>query len=252
VSGAAATPPEGRPADAAPAAALYLLDYEDLGEAERRAWLAAAPSLLDPEERARFERFIPLEKRLEFALSRALLRAVLEGAHGVAGARLPEAADGAKPRLLAAALDPIGTQAKASQILPAANLSHSRGAIALAVAPPGEEVGIDVERIRDEVSDALVEGTMRAEERAALGGAEGFFLRWAAKEAYMKLLGTGLAVGPRRLRVDLAARTVADVRTGDVRPVRAERWRDWALAWMAGEAREVEAARIRALAVAPE
>lgn len=167
-------------------------------------WLAgaAAPAagLLEPDEAARLARFLPTEKRLEFLLGRVLLRGVLEPLCGGAAPRLRAAGDG-KLHLAGCAGGPFF------------NLSHSKGVL-VAIVSADREVGIDVERIRP-FSEELARSTMHPDERAAIRAPEDFFRLWTAKEAVMKLRGAGLKIAPLRLRADLGAGTVTDLRTGE-------------------------------------
>jgi 4'-phosphopantetheinyl transferase len=197
-------------------ATLYYLSTASMDAVAGSAWLAAARAHLDPAERARFDRYCFDEKKLEFLLARVLLRGAL-AAHGFPAARL-DAPDGAKPRL---AGDPPGA--------PRFSLSHTRGAIALALAPV--EVGLDVERVR-EVSDGLEARVLHDEERARLREPADFFRFWTAKEAYMKLRGAGLAIAPKRLKVELDARVVRDLETGAEVRFASEMRGEVAIAWM--------------------
>jgi len=203
---------------------IYVLTTEGIDEAAQAAWLASAAAHLDAAERARLERYIPLEKRLEFLLGRVLVKSVLERDFGVARPAILTEPEGSKPRL--------ASEGDSAGRLPSWNLSHSKGALALIVGPPGADVGVDIERIRDARRE-LVDYVTREEERAQVVDAETFTRLWTAKEAYMKLVGSGLAIGPTRLRVDLALRTVTDCDRGETRPFAWERRGAWVLSWMA-------------------
>jgi 4'-phosphopantetheinyl transferase len=79
------------------------------------------------------------------------------------------------------------------------NLTHSRGAVALAVSN-GREVGIDVEeRLRQVEYLALAERFFAAEEARHLRAlpeaklSEAFFAIWTLKEAFVKGIGRGLS-----------------------------------------------------------
>jgi 4'-phosphopantetheinyl transferase len=80
------------------------------------------------------------------------------------------------------------------------NLSHSHGLAAYAFSR-AREVGIDVEMIRpdfagDEIAERYFSGPELAELRALPpeSRAEGFFLCWTRKEAYVKARGEGLQI----------------------------------------------------------
>lgn len=156
------------------------LDPARRGELERH--LAA-----DERERAaRFHRSIDRER---FIAARGLLREVLAARLGIAPAAVGfDPADGGKPRLADRDTD---LRFNASR-------SGERAAFALAVA---REVGVDVERVRDELDieavarRALSPGELRdwlqlPEHRRPAA----FFAAWARKEAYAKARGEGLAL----------------------------------------------------------
>lgn len=199
--------------------AIYFLDAGALAPGDRDAWLAAAPGFLDEGERARLARYIPPEKKVELLLGRVLVKTVLEVCHGVPSPHIAAADDDAKPAL------------KGRPAGPFFNLSHSKGALALIVSP-AREVGIDLERIRA-VSDSLARGTMHEDERAAIREDADFFRLWTAKEAYMKLVGSGLKIPPLRLRVDLGRSLVRDLESADEISYCWERRGDWVASWMA-------------------
>lgn len=119
---------------------------------------------------------------------RLALRAVLGHCLGVPPARVAIVHDAAgKPRLAPGA--PVDLRF---------NLSHS-GDVALLAVRTGYEVGIDVERIRDDVDTVSVAreilGEARRAEIAALAGArrrEAFFRAWVRREALAKASGVGL------------------------------------------------------------
>lgn len=90
------------------------------------------------------------------------------------------------------------------------NASHA-GGIALYAVARGREVGVDVERVRDDLACDEVAGrffsrreveTLRA--LPASQRTEGFFNCWTRKEAYIKALGKGLSLPLDRFDVSLA------------------------------------------------
>ncbi|MGH9448342.1 MAG: 4'-phosphopantetheinyl transferase family protein, partial [Terriglobia bacterium] len=101
------------------------------------------------------------------------------------------------------------------------NLSHSDG-IALYAITKGREVGIDVERIRPDFGGmAVAERFFSARERADLHAlpedsrANGFFLCWTEKEAYVKALGDGLHIPLDSFDVSLAPPAAGQLRAPD-------------------------------------
>lgn len=144
-------------------------------------------SLLSPEEAARADRALTPARRARFVRSRALLRTVLAGYAGAepAALRFGEGPEG-KPFLRRPAGDL------------AFNLSHAGSLWVLAVAR-GRSVGIDVENVTRKVD---LEGVAKrvfseAEARTLAGVAvadrrRAFFRCWAAREAVVKGLGTGM------------------------------------------------------------
>jgi phosphopantetheinyl transferase len=130
--------------------------------------------LLSDEERARAARILPERKRILWARSRGMLRALL-------GRYLER-----DPRSLDFVLGPHGKPALASaEHAPATdlrfNLSHSGGLVLIAVTAK-RELGVDIERAR---------GRHTAE----------FLHDWVAHEAAVKCLGLGLLAPPAgRLR----------------------------------------------------
>ncbi|HVY60927.1 MAG TPA: 4'-phosphopantetheinyl transferase superfamily protein [Planctomycetota bacterium] len=198
--------------------AIYFLSAAGIEGPDLEAWLSAAPAHLDAGERARLERYIFPEKKLEFALGRLLLKSVLAARHGVEDPRIGDDARG-KPCLV----DRPGG--------PFFNLSHSRGALA-AIVSPSREVAIDIEAVRP-YSAGLAGKVLSPAERARVRETADFYRFWTAKEAFMKLEGRGLAIPPLRLEVDLDARTVRDLATGALEPFAGELRGAHAVAWMA-------------------
>jgi 4'-phosphopantetheinyl transferase len=151
--------------------------------AEGEAW-----SLLSPEERARASRLKQDLDRAVQVRTRAVLRQVLARYLGIGSG---EVAIGAGPHGKPEVVDPDRPR------WPHFNVSHS-GSVALIAVSRSQEVGVDVERLRDvpwrEVAHAFfspaevaaVARTAPDSRRAA------FFDCWVRKEAYLKGLGTGL------------------------------------------------------------
>lgn len=87
---------------------------------------------------------------------------------------------------------------------PHCNLSHSGNYVLLAVG--AVELGADIEEWRDDDFLALAGTAFHATERKWLRknlSAEAFFKMWAAKESYLKWLGTGLSREPSSFVVSL-------------------------------------------------
>lgn len=93
------------------------------------------------------------------------------------------------------------------------NLSHSQGALAIAISR--HEVGIDIEKIRPmpdwrELAEGVLPSTEIAEiashDVADLG--EAFLRRFTAREAYLKAIGTGFSAAPPAM--DFHSRFSAD------------------------------------------
>jgi 4'-phosphopantetheinyl transferase len=98
------------------------------------------------------------------------------------------------------------------------NVSHSEGTAVYAVAC-GREVGVDVERVRDDVPVEVVRRFFSETEQDALAALpaglqlRGFFECWTRKEAYLKALGVGLS-GLARSDADAANWSLHSVDAG--------------------------------------
>lgn len=85
------------------------------------------------------------------------------------------------------------------------SLSHSNGVIALAVSK--EEIGLDIELIKD-VKDNLAHKVMNEAEYNIYKGLSKndkisyFFEVWTSKEAYVKKLGSALTLNPSNINID--------------------------------------------------
>jgi 4'-phosphopantetheinyl transferase len=179
--------------------------------------------LLSPDEQERANRFKVSAPREQFVISHALLRVALAGylqmnpreigfrtgAHG-------------KPEL-------VGTGNLQF------NLSHCDGAAVVAISR-GRKVGIDVERIRDNLDPMeLAERFFSPPEtkwlrsRAPAERLPSFFVCWTGKEAYIKACGEGLSI-------PLASFGVLPAADGDDlgldiygEPERSKQWSIWQL-----------------------
>jgi 4'-phosphopantetheinyl transferase len=90
------------------------------------------------------------------------------------------------------------------------SLTHTRGLAACAVAPGHLQVGLDAEHLdRPTPGEEIARAYFAPVEVAALLAlppaerAEAFFALWTAKEAYLKAIGTGLALPLDRFAVTL-------------------------------------------------
>jgi 4'-phosphopantetheinyl transferase len=156
-----------------------------------RATQEKCASLLSNEERERAERFVVERDRISYVAAHGFLRDVL--ARYLA----------CEPDAIQFSNDPHGKPAISDPQSPnslAFNLSHSHGVGVVAITR-GREIGVDVENIRPEfASEAVAKRYFSAQEvdeleRLALERrAEGFFLCWTRKEAYVKALGEGLRI----------------------------------------------------------
>ncbi|MDQ6774342.1 MAG: 4'-phosphopantetheinyl transferase superfamily protein [Candidatus Dormibacteraeota bacterium] len=151
--------------------------------------LARLEASLTEDERARATRFRFPRDRARFAAGRGWLRELLAGYLDLAPEEIRIVAGTyGKPRLGAG---PVWLRF---------NASHSDGLAVFAVAR-NREVGVDVERIRpdfpiDEVAHHFYSAREQAD-LAALSEADRLraaFAVWTRKEAYLKAVGTGLAL----------------------------------------------------------
>ncbi|MBP2707753.1 4'-phosphopantetheinyl transferase superfamily protein [Microbispora sp. RL4-1S] len=173
---------------------------------------------LSEAERRRAMRFAAPGERRRYVVAHAALRTLLGRLCGVPPERLAFGAeDGGRPRLDPSCLPPGDRKPP-----PDFNLSHSGDWALVAVAPPGERVGVDVERIRADLDhDELARRMYQPEEaaRVSRAGLGEYFRLWTAKEAYVKATGVGLA-GLRDVLVretGVACETGAACETGVVR-----------------------------------
>lgn len=161
---------------------LWLVDLDPAGHR-----LEFLRTLLDPEERARADRFVPPAVRRRFTVARGALREILGSLLGVAPAEVRFAyGDRGKPELPGVSLR--------------FNLSHSEERALVGVVE-GRAIGVDLEHLRaGEDFRGLAERFFSEPERQELRRVpepsfRREFLRiWTRKEAYLKARGTGLAM----------------------------------------------------------
>jgi 4'-phosphopantetheinyl transferase len=173
---------------------------------------------LSADERARAARFLFEGHRRRFVAAHGQLRRILAGELGGAARELrfdtgphgkPFLVDGGDLRF---------------------NLSHSAD-VALVALARGRELGVDVEEIAaDRVTDGLAAFSFSPREladfRALSGDAQvaGFFACWSRKEAFIKALGTGLALPLDSFDVTLAPDEPPRLRATRFDPAEAQRW----------------------------
>jgi len=161
---------------------LVNLDAPDVDE----AW---CNRVLSPEERDRAGRFGFARDRRRYIVSHAALRSVIASHLAVPPEKLEFCRrPGGKPALMP------GADGRLVEF----NLSHSDGMALIAITRE-RQIGIDLERVRDDVPFAEVaERFFSARETAALMALPSrlqrlaFFRCWTAKEALSKAWGTGL------------------------------------------------------------
>jgi 4'-phosphopantetheinyl transferase len=153
--------------------------------------------LLSADERARADKFRVERGAERYIVGRGVLRTLLSRHTGVPA------------EALIFAYNEFGKPA-----LPGCdvcfNLSHSHG-IALAAVTRGRAIGVDIERIREEVMrEKIAERFFSPAEARALAAlpvgqqAQGFFNCWTRKEAWIKARGEGLSIALNSFEVTLA------------------------------------------------
>ncbi|MGO9863367.1 MAG: 4'-phosphopantetheinyl transferase family protein [Terriglobales bacterium] len=150
----------------------------------------SGPSVLSPDEIARASRFHFEKDRSQFTRCRSALRVLLSRYLAIPATEIRfEYLASGKPQL-AAAQNPRALQF---------NVSHSAG-IALIAICANRRLGVDIEKIRDDVdTTSLAERFFSLRERAGLQALPahlrlpGFFACWTRKEAFLKATGEGLS-----------------------------------------------------------
>jgi 4'-phosphopantetheinyl transferase len=165
---------------------IWVMRLDGLDEPAVAAWAA----VLDASERARAARFVFPRNRVEYTAAHVLMRCALAEATGHPA--------------LAFRFEP-GTHGKPTAWIGGAtagihfNLSHTRGMVAVAVAP--FEHGLDVEPLDRGASLSIADHYFCPEEIAWLKSLpearqdEGFLRLWTLKEAFIKATGFGLSQG---------------------------------------------------------
>ncbi|HZP17425.1 MAG TPA: 4'-phosphopantetheinyl transferase superfamily protein [Terriglobales bacterium] len=165
--------------------------------------IAQMARVLSEDERSRMSRFRFQRDQNDFAFARAMLRNVLASYLGTDGKSVRFTySERGKPALA----EPwTGSELRF-------NLSHTRGAVLLAVCA-GREIGVDVEYVREDFEIEDIAGSFfSAGEREALmkiasgrPRAEAFFRCWTRKEAWIKARGDGLSFPLKSFDVSIAA-----------------------------------------------
>lgn len=153
---------------------------------------------LGADEQLRAARFRVQGSRLRFIAAHAMLRTLLARSLGVPPEVLRFAEGGrGKPSLLSPAIHPE----------PRFNISHSGDVAVVALAD--SEIGVDVEAQRPLPKlDALARRFFSDAERRRLADVSGraretmFLEMWTAKEAYLKAVGSGVAMPLTQLEID--------------------------------------------------
>jgi 4'-phosphopantetheinyl transferase len=201
----------------------YAPETPPLTENEIHVWrasLAIDPAALQrlenslaEDERARAGRFIFERDRNAFVAARGILRDLL-------GRYIPCA-----PETIEFAYGPRGKPAMADSHQPrqrlSFNLSHAHG-LALIGVGREREIGVDVELIRPEFAgEEIAKRYFSPQEIDELGRlpaelrAEGFFLCWTRKEAYIKAKGDGLHIPLESFDVSLTPGLPAKLKSAD-------------------------------------
>ncbi len=89
------------------------------------------------------------------------------------------------------------------------NLSHSGEYVACGIADVS--IGVDIQVWREPVKESLIKRVMHEKEQGFI------FDIWAAKEAYCKCTGEGLARDMRELKCDFANEKIEDTLTGETK-----------------------------------
>jgi 4'-phosphopantetheinyl transferase len=164
--------------------------------------------LLSEEEQARGDRYIRSADGVRFMVGRAVLRLILAQYLGL------------KPGEIVITIAEFGKPyvSKSININDLTfNLSHS-GEMCLLAVSRGREIGVDVERLRDDVAvEDLATRYFSNEEIAELRALPnalrrlGFFLCWTRKEAYVKAKPLGLQIPLDQFSVSLTPGQPAEI-----------------------------------------
>lgn len=186
------------------------------------AELRTLSALLNRAEAERAARFVFERHRARFAVARGVLRSILSRYLACRPAEIGfESNEYGKPSLSAGG--PGGTAVHF-------NVSHSEG-LALYAFSAETELGVDVERIREDLATAeIAERFFSPGEVRALAAlpphllTEAFFNCWTRKEAYIKALGKGVSHPLDRFTVSLDPGRPALLLADETDPAACDRW----------------------------
>jgi len=180
------------------------------------AVLRRLETTLAPDEKSRAARFIFARDRNHFIAARGILRTLL-------GAYLQRSA--ADVGFLYGPQNKPAIHSGSAEPPIHFNLSHSHG-LAIYAFAQRREVGIDLEMIQPAFAgEEIAERFFSSQELAELRSlppqlrADGFFLCWTRKEAYMKARGTGMGIPLDSFDVSLSPGKPAELRSTD-----SDRW----------------------------
>lgn len=187
--------------------------------------VAALESVLTAGERKRAAGFYRQRDQARFVVGRGLLRVILGRYLDVAPAGLRFSAnEHGKPFLLGDVEETVSF-----------NLSHSAD-LALVAVTLGRAIGVDVERVREDVDhERLARRFFSPAEVAQLdclpeeARVRAFFHGWACKEAYIKGQGVGISLGLHNFDVTMAPEEPARLLATRPDAAEAPRWRLLAL-----------------------
>jgi 4'-phosphopantetheinyl transferase len=160
-----------------------------------------AEALLDPTERARWERLHDARDRQAFAAAHGLLKIELARLHGGAPEAWEIGGGGAGPPVVVSG--PLDFERPQDLTC---SLAHARGLVAVAIATC--PIGVDCERLPTDwdIADVCerIASPLELENWRARGSQPIELLRlWCGKEAVSKGLGAGLALDPRSIQIEV-------------------------------------------------
>ncbi|WP_419185872.1 4'-phosphopantetheinyl transferase family protein [Rohdeia mirabilis] len=163
--------------------------------------MSDAEVLLDPTERARWERLHDPRDREAFAAAHALLKIELARLHGGAPAAWEIGGGGDGPPVVVSG--PLCFEEPHELVC---SLAHARGLVAVAIATC--PVGVDCENLPEDwdIADVCdrIASPLELERWRARDSEPIELLRlWCAKEAISKGLGVGLAIDPREIEIEM-------------------------------------------------
>jgi 4'-phosphopantetheinyl transferase len=196
---------------------VWLTSLADIGPAQE----LGCHQLLSEQERAKWQRFLVPHARLQYLVTRALVRTTLSRYADVPSTAWRfEANSYGRPHV-----SPLHALRDLHF-----NLSNTKGLVVCAVSRD-EEIGIDVETVsRDVDIDGLAPSVFAPAELADFRRTavedriERFFSYWTLKEAYIKARGMGLSLPLDGFWLDLSGRSPV-LRVTDRCPDVPERWR---------------------------